>query len=315
MNDLTLNILGFPAVNRDLTVELRDPATQRVVREVKPFLDGTVRVPKIDPGAYEVTVRHPNLTLPVLRRPIRVLPVGDTTVSVLIDPSQFRNTPVEDIPEANLTPVLDTAKSIAETVTPLANKLPGEAILAQDWNTMASAIRDLANTVAELTRLISPTGHDHPELIRKFDEVTSNFQGLLNSVSGALTELQRQIQSQRFRKQVEDVLDEAAIDRASPRGKEFLDLVDNLEKDVTAPPTVFGRSVRNAAVQLQTKVETLLDEKRDNPVFLESDAVKGIQTTVDLFKTQRSTTYDAELEHNRKLDRTLGGALRFTPRG
>ena len=70
MNDLTMNILGFPAVNRDLTVEVRDAATQNLIREVKPFLDGTVRVPNIDPGAYEITVRHPNIALPVLRRPI-----------------------------------------------------------------------------------------------------------------------------------------------------------------------------------------------------------------------------------------------------
>ena len=68
MNDLTINLMGFPAVNRDLTVELRDPVTSAVVREVKPFLDGTVRVPKLDAGAYEMTVRHPNLTLPILRR-------------------------------------------------------------------------------------------------------------------------------------------------------------------------------------------------------------------------------------------------------
>ena len=34
MNDLTMNILGFPAVNRDLTVEVRDAATQNLIREV-----------------------------------------------------------------------------------------------------------------------------------------------------------------------------------------------------------------------------------------------------------------------------------------
>src|SRR5687768_1219776 len=98
MQDLTLNLLGFPAVNKDLEVEVRDSATQRIVRTVKPFLDGTVRVPKIEAGAYEVAVRHPNLALPVLTRPIRVLPVGDTKVSLVIDPSKFRNTPIADIP-------------------------------------------------------------------------------------------------------------------------------------------------------------------------------------------------------------------------
>ena len=36
---------------------------------------------------------------------------GDTRVSVVIDPSQFRNTPIEDIPDANLGPVRDTTTS------------------------------------------------------------------------------------------------------------------------------------------------------------------------------------------------------------
>ena len=69
MSDLTMSILGFPAVNRDLSVQLLDPVTQNVVRTVTPFLDGTVRVPNIDPGAYEISVVHPNLVTPVLRRP------------------------------------------------------------------------------------------------------------------------------------------------------------------------------------------------------------------------------------------------------
>ena len=86
-NNLLLNVLGFPAVNRDLTVEVRDPLTAQVVRTAKPFLDGTVRLPDVDPGAYELAVLHPNLALPVVRRPIRILPSGDTRVSVLIDPS------------------------------------------------------------------------------------------------------------------------------------------------------------------------------------------------------------------------------------
>jgi hypothetical protein len=311
MQNLTLNILGFPAVNKDLTVELRDPATLNVVRQVKPFLDGTVKVPKLEAGAYELTVRHPNLTLPVLRRPIRVLPTGETKVSVLLDPSKFRDTPIEDIPEANLTPVLDTANSVAETVMPLAAKVPGEAILAQDWNAMAGAIRDLANAVAELTRLVSPVGHNHPEFVTKFDEMQANFETLLNSVTAALTELQRQGQTRRFREQVEEVLDRAAIDKASPKGREFMDLVTNLEQKVTETPTVFGREVRNAAVQLSTKLETLIDEKTDDPEFTASQPVKTLGTALDLHKQQRTTTYDGELQHLRKLDRQIGpGAMK-----
>lgn len=308
MQDLTMNLLGFPAVNRDLTVELRDPATQNVVRTVTPFLDGTVRIPKIDPGAYEVTVRHPNVPLPVLTRPIRVLPVGDTKVSLVIDPAKFRNTPIEDIPDANLTPAQDLAQSVAETVLPLTNKVPGEAILSRDWNTLASAVRDLAHTVGELAKLVSPIGHNHKELEKKFDEVTGNFETLVNSVSTALTELQRQIQTQRFRQQINDVLDAAQIAPDSPKAKEFTDLVGNLEKSVTASPTVFSRESRNTALQLSSKVEALIDEKKAaDPAFAAKPPVQSLGTTLDLLKQQRTTTYDAELNHLRNLDRTLGG--------
>jgi hypothetical protein len=308
MQDLTLNLLGFPAVNKDLTVEVRDPATQNVVRTVKPFLDGTVRIPKIDAGAYEVAVRHPNVPLPVITRPIRVLPVGDTKVSIVIDPSKFRNTPIEDIPDANLTPVQDLAQSVAETVLPLSNKVPGEAILSRDWNTLASAVRDLAQALGELTKLVSPLGHNHPELEKKFDEVTGNFDALVNTVSTAVTELQRQIQTQRFRQQINDVLDVAQIAPDSPKAKEFTDLIDNLEKSVTVSPTVFSREARNTALQLGTKVEALIDEKKNaDPDFAAKEPVQSLGTTIDLLKDQRTTTYDAELSHLRNLDRTLGG--------
>lgn len=308
MQDLTLNLLGFPAVNRDLSVEVRDPATQTVVRTVKPFLDGTVRVPKIDAGAYEIAVRHPNIPLPVLTRPIRVLPVGDTKVSLVIDPSKFRNTPIEDIPDANLTPVQDLAKSVAETVLPLSNKVSGEAILSRDWNTLASAVRDLANAVGELTQLVSPRGHNHPELEKKFNEVSGNFESLVNTVTTTVAELQRQIQTQRIRRQIEEVLDVASIPPDSPRAKRFTELLKPLEDSVTDSPRDFGAKARIAGVQLSSEIEKLVEEKAaEDPGLSTKAPIKDLDLTVNVLKTQRTTTHESELDHLRKLDRTLGG--------
>jgi hypothetical protein len=304
---LNLNILGFPAVNRDLTVEVRDPATDTIVSTARPFSDGTARVPKLEAGAYELAVLHPNLTLPVIRRPIRILPTGETTVSVLIDPSKFRNTPIADIPDANLGPVREQVASIAETVLPLGQKQPGEAIKAEDFNLMATSIREMALAVAELTRLVSPVGHNHPELEAKFDEVSTNFETLLNTLSTAMAELQRQIQAQRVRTQVEGVLDRAEIDPASPKGRVFLDLVDSLEGKVTETPTSFGRAARGVGVQLTTQLEQLIDEKAGDPEFVESADVKNLSQAADLLKTQRATSYDTELEHHLKVDRSFGG--------
>ena len=306
MSELTMNILGFAAVNKDLSVQIRDAATGQVVKEAKPYLDGTVRVPNINPGNYEVTVSHPNLSLPVLTRPIRVLPQGPTRVSVVIDPSKFRDTPIEDVPEANLTPVRDVLQSVAETVTPLGSKHSGEAIRSDDWNTVVGSVRDVATSMGELTQLVSPQGHDHPEYVKKFDEITTNFQTLLDSLSSSLVELQRQIYAQQLRTQVNDVLDHAGVDPTSAQGKDFLSLVDNVQNKVTESPTTFGREVRNTGVQLQTKLETLLDAKKDTPDFATSPQVQNLTAAVDLAKSHVATTYPAELAQQKKVTRVLG---------
>jgi hypothetical protein len=312
MTALNLSIAGFPAVNRDLTVEVRDSVSQEVVRTARPFLDGTVRIPQIAAGAYELTLLHPNMTIPILRRPIRILPVGTTQVSVLIDPSKFKNTPIEDIPDANLGPVRDSVSSTAETVLPLANKQPGEAIRAEDFNLLASSIRDIGLSVMELTRLVSPVGHNHPELETKFGEVTNNFQTLLDTLSTSMAELQRQIQTQRVRTQVESVLDEAGIDRTSADGRRFLDLVDVLDAQVSEPPTRYGRASRDAGLQLQTNLEQLIDVKAQaNPEFVDRPVVKSLATATDLLRTQRATSYDTELVNHLAADRRLGGGLRL----
>jgi len=312
MQDLTLNLLGFPAVNRDLSVEVRDPATQTVVRTVKPFLDGTVRVPQIDAGAYEIAVRHPNVPLPVLIRPIRVLPVGNTKVSVVIDPSKFRNTPIEDIPDANLTPVQDLAKSVAETVLPLSNKVAGEAILSRDWNTLASAVRDLANALGELTQLVSPRGHNHPELEKKFNEVSGNFESLVNTLATTVTELQRQIQMQQIRKQIDDVLLEAGVAKDSARGRRFTELMKPLEESTSESPRDFSNKVRTAGIQLGEEIEKLVQEKAaEDPALSTKAPVQDLDRTVGLLKNQRSTTHERELEQLRTFSRTSGGAFKF----
>lgn len=306
MGDLTLNILGFAAVNDQLKVELRDPVTKTLVRSTTPFLDGTARIPKIDAGSYELSVIHNNLALPVLTRPVRVLP-GDTRISVLIDPSKFRNTPIEDIPDANLTPVRELAESVAETTLPLAQKLPGEAIRSQDWNTMASSIRDLALAMAELTRLVSPVGHDHPEFVRKFDEIGGNFNTLVTTLNASMAELQRQIQAEQVRRQIEGVLTAAEIAHDSARGKEILALADDLDNTATDTPRTFAQKTRNIAVQLNSKIETLVAEKPD---LLENDSVKKLSDAADVLKQTRASTYDAELEMHRAFNRKVGGGIK-----
>lgn len=308
MDDLTMSILGFPAVNRDLEVNLIDAVTRKPVRTVAPFLDGTVRIPQVPPGNYEVEVKHPNLALPVFTRPIVMLPHGPTNVTVLLDPSKFRNTAIEDIPEANLRPVADLSGSIAATIAPLANKAPGEAIKSSDWNALAGAVRDLANTNVQLTQLVSPVGHDHPELVAKIEEMSSNFSTLLDTMSQALAELQRQILTLSLQKQVNDVLDNTGIVPPTKR-KEFDDLIQTLQSNVTASPTVFSKAARATGQELSAKLEALVDEHAAaDPTFVGSPEVTKAAASIDLLKTNRATSYGSELVFNRKLDRSVGGS-------
>jgi hypothetical protein len=105
------------------------------------------------------------------------------------------------------------------------------------------------------------------------------------------------------------VLADANVDPGSAQGKQFLDLASVLEQSVTESPTIFARRAQNVGVQLETQLTTLLDQKRNDPATPDLDqkeSVKGLGSAVDLLKTQRSTSYDAELEHSRKTDRVLG---------
>jgi hypothetical protein len=310
MHALNLNILGFPAVNSALKVEVRDPLTREVVTTAQPFADGSVRVAKMPAGAYELAVFHPQLVTPLIQRQIRILPGGDTTVSVLIDPSKFRNTPIEDRPDANLAPVGDQAASVAETVLPLSHKVPGEAIRSDDFNTLASGIRDLALAVSELTRLVTPVGHNHPEVETKLTEMQGNFDTLVSTLTVAMTELQRQIQAQRVRTQVEDVIDRADIPRESPEAKSLIDTAKLLELELTVSPLLYARQRRDTGQQLATKVEALIDARTAvDPTFIEAVELRTLIDATDAMKGHRATSYDSEISQYRREDQQFGGGL------
>ena len=306
MQALRLNILGFPEVNRDLEVDVTDPSTGTVIRTGRPFLDGTLTLPQVPPGAYQIAIKHPNLALPVLQQPIRVLPVGDTQISLLIDPSRFRNTPIADIPDANLGPVRDATTSVEQTVQPLAAKRPGEAITAADWNLMASNLAAFANAVTQLTTLVTPVGHNHKELEDKINEIQGNFTVLLDTVTTAMSELQRQIQSVRIRKQVDDLVDRVGLAADNPRRQALLAAVTQLSLSVVDPPPRFAQVSRNVGVQAQTVLQQVLDDHAGDPDLPDSPQVKALGQSIDLLRSNNTTTYATELQHLRKSDLTFG---------
>lgn len=304
MNKVSMSILGFPAVNKDIDVDILDVLTGNVVETRKPYLDGSVTFPKMQPGSYEVVLRHPNKALPVARRPIRVLPKGPTKVTVVIDPAQFRDTPIADIPDADLSPVRQVTGDVVAQMSTLGDKAAGELIKADDWNMLVDNLRMTAEAVGELTRLVSPVGHNHPELEDKFDEVTGNFRSALEILNTAMVELQRQIQTLSFRKTVDDLLDSAGIDRESTDARPWRDIVDRLEKDAAKSPTMFARASRIAGVELATQIEKVLEDKPD---LVDAAPVAEAAAYSDLLKATKATSYQGELAEQQKRDRRLGG--------
>jgi hypothetical protein len=128
----------------------------------------------------------------------------------------------------------------------------------------------------------------------------------LEILNAAMAELQRQIQSLRFRKTVEDVLDRAGVDPTTGQGREFLDLVGRLERDTTKLPREFSRTARGVGVELGNRLDQLIQQSED-PDLVEAEPVVALGQTVALLQGFDTRSYDTELAFHRKTDRTLGG--------
>jgi hypothetical protein len=210
-----VQLQGYTAANRDATVKLVNEATGAIV-ERKPFLDGSLTVRDLDPGYYQLQVSHPNLINLIENRRVRLFPQpAPTFVPVPIRPDLFRDTPIRDIPDADLGPVQSAATAVREQLRPLGTKGPGEAIRAADWNTLVDAVSELAHSVLALTKLVAPQGHDHPEIAEKIDEVQGNIRRFSEAFGKSLVELRREIETEDLDKTVRDVLDVAQAPQAT----------------------------------------------------------------------------------------------------
>lgn len=311
MNDLQINIHGFPVVNSDITAELRDVVSGLALKKATPFRDGTVSFPQMDAGMYQLVLTHPNLAGVLVQQPIRVLPGGGRTqVSILIDPSKFKNTPIEDVPDANLTPIIDAARGVEDNARSLSNKQGGEAILAGDWNALATRIGDLGHTVAELTRVVAPQGHNHAEYERKLDELASNFDSLVTTLSASMVEIQRQLQIRRLLDHAEAVVDSIA-DAAKQQAarKKVEEIVESLFTKTTESPKSFTELMRTAAADIEELLQRNVAPTPATPA--EKDSRDKFAMVVGLAKAARATDFREEMQLNHKNNVQLG-SVRFT---
>ncbi len=303
-----VQLQGFTPANRDATVKLVHEATGAVI-ERKPFLDGSLTVRDLEPGYYQLQVSHPNLVNLIDNRRIRLFPQpAPTLIPVPVPAALFRDTPIRDIPDADLGPVQSTATAVREQLRPLSAKGPGEAIRAADWNTLVDAVGDLAQAVLELTKLVAPQGHDHPEIAEKIDEVQGNVRRFAEAFGKSLVELRREIETEDLDKTVRNVLDLA---QATPDIRERLTsrLTDLRASTQTDTPN-FTQKLANTGSLYLTTINELAqaqgaeaDNFRANP---EVQKLAGIAQTYFTAGTQ--TRPESELNVYQQSTRAAGGA-------
>lgn len=304
MASFEIQLQGHTPANRDVSVSLRNPATNQVVVR-KPFLDGKLLVRDLDPGVWEMEVTHPNLIVPIDRRPIRLFPQPmPTLVPVLVSPRLFRDTPIRDIPDADLGPVQQMATAVRDRSRPLAAKASGEVIRAEDWNTMAGAVADLADTVLQLVSLVAPKGHDHPEIEEKIGEVQDNVRNFLESFGRSHLELRREIETAQLRRRVEDVVKRPQVP-AAVRTKAILRL-DELDKLSQADSRLFTQKLAGTANEVMTMVNDLAV---DQPGLLDDEGVKELNAVSRIYaEAGTQSKVDAELGTYRRSSTQINGS-------
>lgn len=276
-----IRLEGYPAANRGAMIELVNQATGQKV-ERQPFLDGSLLIRDLDPGNWELSVRHPNLVNAIDRRIVRLFPQPmPTRVPVLVRPDLFRDTPIRDTPDADIGPVQQAAATIARTLEPVAGKSPGEVIRAEDWNVLVSGVTDLSRAIGELTRLVSPQGHDHPEIADKIGEVQGNIRRFTESFGKSLLELRREIETANLRKRVGGILDLAGArievhERVGGR-------LTALEKSVQVPTVAWTRHLASSGNSLTREIQELANEQDKPDEFLALAEVTEALQILDAF--------------------------------
>jgi hypothetical protein len=311
MAAFNIQLQGFPAANRDANIRLVNQLTG-VAIERKPFLDGSLLVRDLDPGNYELEVTHPNLFQPIDRRIVRLFPQPlPTIVPVPVPEDLFRDTPIRETPDADLTPVQQAATGVRDRLAPIGGKSPGEAIRAADWNVLVGAVSDLAGATLELSNLVSPRGHDHPEIEEKIGEVQGNIRRFAEAFGRSLLELRREIETANLRRTINDVIDLAPAEVQPAARERLLGRIEDLRATVPSDTPTFTQKLSSAGNLVLSEVNELAvaagagaDDFRNQPV---------VQTLVNTARSyQEAGTQvrpENELQTYLRTTRTTGGQL------
>lgn len=308
MAQLSMNLLGYAQGNAQMKAEVWDPATNLKIAEGFALADGTVRIPNIAAGAYQVRVRHSNLLADVAVQTIYVQPAGETRVSMFIDPKQFTNLALTDIADVDLEPLAKMAQSVELAAGGLANKQPGEILTAAWANGIALAIRDLAHAMTALSRSVTPIGHNHLPYENKFTEISTNFEKLVQTLAESTVEMQRRFEIQKLRSRIEDVFEVTTVD--AKKRTDVLKVLTAMEANINESPQVYSQRMRAAATVIQT---TLADTIKNLPasaaqIAADYNAVIAIWTARsvrDLFSEMSQVKIDRNAVFATRFDTAL----------
>lgn len=304
-----IQISGHAPARRDVELEITSESTGET-RRIKPFLDGSAKVRDLLPGSYEVKVLHPNVvgSLVDLRK-VRLFDGVPTRVRFPLPDDLFRDVPDLDPVEADLTPVQATATASRDLANGLDGKQPGDPIRSEDWNALVAAVSDLASAVAQITRLVAPRGHDHPELDAQVDAVESNVRRFSDHFGRQIAQLQRQLQALSTRRQVDDLLAVATVVPDSVRTR-LTGAVRVLEQSATSDTIRYGSAKKGAYQQVLDTLVDLVDAQQD-PSPLELSAPFDFLVTVASEETTRSQprSVEGEVAHFETINRKTAGAI------
>lgn len=302
---LSMQLQGFPAANRDAEVTLINTATNQTIKR-NPFLDGSLTVRDIDAGVWDVKVTHPNVMSPIFTGKVRVFPQPRPTfLPIPIPEIVFRDTPIRDIPDANLAPVQQAVARAAESLGPISAKAPGEVIRASDWNVLAGAVKDLADNMLQLTRLVSPRGHDHPEIAEKIAEVQDNVRRFTEAFGRSLLEFRRELEAEFLRQRLTNALDELGAPQATR--DELLGRVTLLNTSLQADPTVFTAQLANTGNRVLTTMAELTTAR---PEAATSPNIRVLQQVAQQYVASgTATSADAELKIYNRTGSASGGKV------
>lgn len=295
MPALTLQLDSRPEVNRDLSVELVQAVTGRKVT-VKPFLDGTVNAGNLEAGDWRIAVKHPNVLFTLADRVIRVFRDRPTFVPVKIPKDLLENASISDTPEADLAPTRARLIEAVETAGRQAKKLAGQPIYADDWNELAETVAAGARATIEATNLLSPAGHDHPELVAKLDEIQRNLQRISDVFGQAIAQLQRAQQIDALRDRTDAAVDRlnAALAVDAATRQQINRIFDALGQAAEESPATFATRLAASAAELDDIIEDLAARRppdvRETPELQKAKSGLG-----ELIAQNRAKTHTEEL--------------------